>query len=94
MAEVSISNFRFEIEKSDDAELKLQMAPALPVLAKVTRVTVDGKPAKFTQTFYGANSACQFEVLLKRRTTIEIAFNGGIEFDVPTQPSQLGELSK
>ncbi|MFN0111347.1 MAG: amylo-alpha-1,6-glucosidase [Blastocatellia bacterium] len=86
-----ISNFRFEIEKADDTELKLMMAPALPALAKVTRVTVDGKSVKFTQAFYGANSACQFEALLKRRITIEIAFNGGIEFDVPTLPTQLGE---
>ena len=86
-----ISNFRFEIEKADDTELKLQMAPALPALAKITRVTVDGKSVKFTQAFYGANSACQFETLLKRRTTIEITFKDGIEFDVPTQPTQLGE---
>ena len=67
------------------------MPPALPTLPKVTRVTVDGKQIKFTQAFYGANSACQFEVLLKRKTTIEITFKDGIEFDVPTPPTQLGE---
>lgn len=82
---------RYEIEKADDSELKLLMAPALPTLAKITRVTVDGKQAKFTQAFYGANSACQFEALLKRKTTIEITFKDGIEFDVPTPPTQLGE---
>ncbi len=87
----SISNFRFEIEKNDDAELKLQMAPALPALAKVTKVTVDGKSVKFTQAFYGANTACQFEALLKRRTVIEITFKDGIEFDAPSPSPQLGE---
>lgn len=87
----SISNLRFEIEKNDDAELKLQMAPALPALAKVTKVTVDGKSVKFTQAFYGANTACQFEALLKRRTVIEITFKDGIEFDVPSPSPQLGE---
>lgn len=87
----SISTFRFEIEKNDDAELKLQLAPALPALAKVTKVTVDGKSVKFTQAFYGANSACQLETTLKRRTVIEITFKDGIEFDVPTPATQLGE---
>lgn len=86
-----ISNWRLEFEKSDDQELKLMLAPALPALAKVTRVTVDGKPVKFTQAFYGANSSCQLEALLKRKTTIDIAFKDGIEFDVPTPPMQLGE---
>lgn len=86
-----ISNWRFEIEKADDQELKLMLAPALPALAKVTRVTVDGKPVKFTQAFYGANSSCQLEALLKRKTTIDIAFKDGIEFDVPTPPMQPGE---
>ena len=87
----SVSNLRFEIEKNDDAELKLQLAPALPALAKVTKVTVDGKSVKFTQAFYGANSACQLETTLKRRTVIEITFKDGIEFDVPTPATQLGE---
>lgn len=87
----SISNLRFEIEKNDDAELKLQLAPALPALAKVTKVTVDGKSVKFAQAFYGVNSACQFEATLKRRTIIEITFKDGIEFDVPLAPIQLGE---
>lgn len=86
-----LSSFRFEIEKADDLELKLMMAPGLPSLAKVLRVTVDGKPVKFTQAFYGANSACLFEALLKRKTIIEIAFKDGIEFDAPTPPTQLGE---
>ncbi|MBS1791129.1 MAG: hypothetical protein JST85_25685 [Acidobacteria bacterium] len=86
-----ISNWRVEIEKADDQELKLTMAPALPTLAKVTRVTVDSKSVKFTQAFYGANSACQFEVSLKRKVIIEITFKDGIEFDVPTSPIQLGE---
>lgn len=85
------SSLRYEIEKADDAELKLLVAPALPTLAKVSRVTVDGKQVKFTQAFYGANSACQFEALLKRKTTIEITYKDGIEFDVPTPPIQLGE---
>ncbi|MDX2044490.1 MAG: hypothetical protein SF097_24990 [Acidobacteriota bacterium] len=87
----SISNLRFEIEKNDDAELKLQMAPALPPLAKITKVTVDGKSVKFTPAFYGANSACQFDAVLKRRTIIEITFKDGIEFDAPTPTTQLGE---
>lgn len=87
----SISNFRFEVEKNDDAELKLQLAPALPALAKVTKVTVDGKPVKFAQVFYGANSACLFEAALKRRATIEITYKDGIEFDAPTPATQLGE---
>lgn len=87
----SISNFRFEIEKNDDAELKLQLAPALPALAKVAKVTVDGKSVKFTQSFYGANTACQFETTLKRRTVIEITFKDGIEFDAPLSPTLLGE---
>ncbi len=88
------SSVRFEIEKPDDTELKLQMAPALPALAKVTRVTVDGKSAKFTQAFFGANSACQFDALLKRRTVVEITIKDGIEFDVPTPATQLGERTK
>lgn len=88
---MQFSNFRFEIEKADDAELKLLMAPALPALSKVTRVAVDGKPVKFTQSFYGVNATCQFEALLKRKTILEITFKDGIEFDVTTPATQLGD---
>lgn len=87
----SLSSLRLEIEKQDDEPLKLLLAPALPALAKITRVTVDGKQVKFTPAFYGANTACQFEALLKRRLAIEITFRDGIEFDVPTLPTPVGE---
>jgi glycogen debranching enzyme len=87
----TISNLRFEIEKQDDEPLKLVLAPALPALAKVTRVTVDGMPVKFTPAFFGASVVCQFETLLKRRTVIEITIKDGIEFDVPSHHPQIGE---
>jgi len=85
------SSLRLEIEKADDEPLKLLPAPALPALSKITRVTVDGKPVKFTPAFYGVNTVCQLEVMLKRRAVIEIAFRDGIEMDAPVQPTQIGE---
>lgn len=85
------STFRFEIEKQDDEHLKLMMAPALPALAKILRVTVDGKPVKFAPAFHGVSTVCQFEVLLKRRAVIEISYRDGIEFDAPPSQPQLGE---
>jgi hypothetical protein len=87
----SISNFRFEIEKQDDEPLKLLLAPALPALAKITRVTVDGKQVRFAPALYGASTVCQFEAFLKRRLVIEVMFKDGIEFDVPAQSAQIGE---
>lgn len=86
-----ISTLRFEIEKQDDEQLKLLLAPALPALAKITRVTVDGKPVKFTPAFYGANTVCQLEVSLKRRAMVEISFRDGIEFEPPFEQTQIGD---
>jgi hypothetical protein len=86
-----ISNLRFEIEKQDDEQLKLMLAPALPALAKITRVTVDGKPVRFSPAYYGANTVCQFETMLKRRAIIEISYKDGIEIDAPLPQTQIGD---
>lgn len=85
------SNLRMEIEKQDDEPMKLTLAPALPALAKITRVTADGKSVKFAPAFYGANTACQLETLLKRRTVIEINYREGIEFDAPVSQPEIGD---
>lgn len=86
-----ISNLRFEIEKQDDEQLKLMLAPALPALAKITRVTVDGKLVRFSPAYYGANTVCQFEAMLKRRAIIEISYKDGIEIDAPLPQTQIGD---
>lgn len=85
------SRLRLEMEKQDDEPLKLALSPALPALAKITRVTVDGKQVKFTTGYYGANTACQFEAVLKRRSVIEISYRDGIEFEAMNLPAQVGE---
>jgi hypothetical protein len=89
-----LSIYRCEIAKDDDEPFKLQFSPALPALAKIARVTVDGKQIKFTSSFYGANTICNIETALGRRAVIEISFRGGIEFDTPFIPAQLGDRTQ
>ncbi len=87
----SFSTLRFEITKNDDQVLTVEMAPALPALAQVRRVTADSKPLKFSVTPAGPATLCAFETELRQRTVIEINFAGGFELEVPQPPVQLGE---
>ncbi|MGE0127060.1 MAG: amylo-alpha-1,6-glucosidase [Blastocatellales bacterium] len=90
----SATTFRLEIAKGDDEILRLQLSPALPALARITRVLVDGKPAKFTSNFHGAGTVCNIETTLQRRSVVEISFRGGIEIDAPFIPAQLGDRTR
>jgi hypothetical protein len=87
-------NLRFEIAKEDDEPLKLQFSPALPALAKITRVTVDGKQVKFTPNFPGFDTTFNLETTLRRRAVIEITFKGGIEIDASQTATQPGDRSQ
>lgn len=90
----SPNSFRLEIAKGDDEMLKLQLSPALPALARITRVLVDGKPAKFTSNFSGAGTICNLETMLRRHSVIEISFRGGIEIDAPFVAAQSGDRTR
>jgi glycogen debranching enzyme len=85
------SNLKFEIAKENDEGLTLQFAPALPPLAKVARVLVDGKPVKFNVEANSADTLCSFEAILHQRLTVEIAFEGGIEVDVLMENARVGD---
>ncbi len=89
-----IFNLRFEIAKEDDEPLKLQFSPALPALARITRVTIDGKQVKCAASFYGASVTCNIETTLRRRAVIEITFRGGIEIDAPQTAIQPGDRTQ
>jgi hypothetical protein len=86
----AFSNLRFEIAKEDDEPIKLQLAPTLPIFARITRVTVDGKAVKNISNLVAANGIFNYETTLKRRRVIEITFKGGIEIDLPQPPAQPG----
>lgn len=90
----SVTSFRLEVTKGDDEALKLQLSPALPALARITRVLVDGKPARFTTNFHGAGTVCNVETILRRHSVIEISFRGGIEIDAPFIPAQIGDRTR
>lgn len=85
------SNWKFEVSKDDDDPLVLQVAPALPALAKVRRVRVDGKLAKFKATANDSDTLCAFELTLRRRAVVEIVFDGGVEIDLVRERVELGE---
>jgi len=89
-----IFNLRFEIAKEDDEPLKLQFSPALPALARITRVTVDGKQVKCATSFHGAGVTCNIEITLRRRAVIEITFRGGIEIDALQTVIQPGDRTQ
>jgi hypothetical protein len=78
-----ISNLRFEMTKEDDDPLKLQLKPALPAFARITKLIVDGKSVKLTPAVVSAGNILNYEPVLRRRSTIEIVYKGGIEIDVP-----------
>ncbi len=85
-----ISGLRFEITKEDDNPIKLQLAPALPLFSRITRLIVDGKAIKPSPNLTGANFTLNYETTLRRRSVVEIVFKGGLEIDVPQPPVQLG----
>lgn len=91
VAKPKSETYRLEISKTDDEALKLALAPALPSLAKINRVTVDGKAVKFTTNYQGAGTVCIFETVLRRRTVVEINFKDGVDLDVPVTTPQLGD---
>ncbi|HZS08447.1 MAG TPA: amylo-alpha-1,6-glucosidase [Blastocatellia bacterium] len=85
------SSLRYEISKDDDEPLSLLFTPALPALAEVRRVLVDGSPVEFKALPTGVDTVCGFKLQLRRRATVEVAFDGGIEVDVPLAAPQIGD---
>jgi glycogen debranching enzyme len=88
------SSYRLELSKEDDDAMKLQYAPALPALARINRVLVDGKQVKFTTKANGGDQVCNVEFTMRRRAVVEILFKGGIEIDVPFEAALTGERSR
>ena len=78
----SLTSMKLKLSKEDDRPVKLTLAPVLPYLAKVTGVSVDGKPAL---------AATQVEAILRKQTVVEILWAGGIEVDVPSEPARIGD---
>jgi hypothetical protein len=52
---------------------------------------VEGKPVKFTAAANGPDTVCAFDATVRRRATVEVVFEGGVEIDVPAAPAQLGD---
>jgi hypothetical protein len=58
----------------------------LPLLAKLSRVTVDGKPVQFHLTTENAAPICSFTATLRAKTVIEVAYINDVELDVWRSP--------
>jgi hypothetical protein len=88
---MSTQNVRFEITKDDNKPLKIQFAPALPALAKISKLLVDGKSVKpVTCKLSTVGAGCNLDLQLRRQTTIEFILKGGIELDVPYASPEIG----
>jgi hypothetical protein len=90
----SASLLKLAFSKNDDEPLKLMLAPAMPALAKVRRVTVNGQPQAFTTDTLESSVVCRFEASLQRATNVEIEFDGGIEWDFPFIAPQIGDRTQ
>ena len=82
---------RYVLSKDSAAALSLQLAPVLPLLAKLVRVTVNGKPVQFNLTPGNGAPICSFATTLQVKTIIEIYYTNDVELDIPFVAPQIGD---
>jgi hypothetical protein len=80
---------RYEFTLDGGESLIIDFAPSLPQNARVINLTIDGTPSKCS----APSPNCRIEVRLHSKTVVEVTLAGGIEIDVPTTATQIGERS-
>jgi hypothetical protein len=80
---------RYEFTLDGGEPLTIDFTPSLPHNARVTNLTIDGTTTKCSPQ----TPNCRIEVRLRRITVIEVMLADGIEIDVPTIATQIGERS-
>lgn len=87
------TEIRLTLDDASAEPLSLSFAPALPWGARVTRVALDGKPARFRQSGTPALSRAALHFSLVRHAEVTIDFAGGIAIVSPVPHPELGDRS-
>jgi hypothetical protein len=76
-----------------DQPLELDVSPALPLGARVTGITVDGRAARFTPQQTSHDLHAPVRMSLRAAANVEIRFAGGAEIVSPDETVQVGSSS-
>lgn len=87
------ATLKYELHRESDQPLGFVFRPALPPLARIRQVLIDGKPVPVPQRrdseFFDAPYT--FSLTLQKQSVIEITLEGGAEIDVPVTVPQPGD---
>jgi hypothetical protein len=89
--EKGISDVKLEL--SGVQEISANVAVPIPLLARVRRVTVSGKNAKFRVVEEGDSKSATVDVQLQGETEIAAEYEGGVGIAPPTTEPEPGERS-
>src|SRR5690348_4325978 len=82
-----------KLDLSGVPEISASIAVPIPLLARLKRVTVNGKSAKFQLQAEGDTRSAEVEVALRGETEIKAEYEGGVGIVPPTARPEPGERS-
>ena len=80
-----------KLETSGGQEISANVTVPIPLLARVRRVTIDGKPAKFRTMEDGDSRGVALKISLRGETEIDAEYEGGVGIVPPRAKPEPGE---